>query len=123
MNVNSKIYLEKDGTKFMGIGVLWLLENIKNNGSLRAASLEMGISYTKAYGMISGLEKALGKQIVIRKKGGSGREGLSLTDFALEFMNLYDSFQKECKNTIENSFSGFMEKLNKLDKLAYAEKR
>ena len=39
MDLKTKIYLvNKENEKFMGIGVVWLLEEIKNLSSLRAAA-------------------------------------------------------------------------------------
>ena len=49
MELNTKIYLLDDnGNKFMGIGVLWLLEAIEESSSLRQAAQKMELSYSKA---------------------------------------------------------------------------
>ena len=44
INLKVKLYLEDEQEKFMGIGVLWILQRIPSCGSLRAAAAEMGIS-------------------------------------------------------------------------------
>ena len=49
MNLKVKLYLENGNDKFMGIGVLWLLQKVRECRSLREAAQEMGISYSKAF--------------------------------------------------------------------------
>lgn len=78
MELDTKLYLVDDeGNKFMGIGVLWLLENIGSEQSLRKASIKMNLSYSKAFNMLKTLEKEVGHPFVERKRGGANREGLS----------------------------------------------
>lgn len=113
-NLKIKLYLEDDNGKFMGIGVLWLLQSIEKNGSLRAAAADLGISYSKAYAMIKNLENAVGKPMIERKKGGQDRSGANLTSFARDFIKLYDSFQSECKYLLDEPFKDFSHKLDML---------
>ena len=58
------------------------MEEIDKSKSLRSASINMGLSYSKAYGMLKRLEEEVGKPFVERKRGGATREGLELTPFA-----------------------------------------
>ena len=98
MELSTKLYLLDDnGDKFMGIGVLWLLEAIEESSSLREAAKKMNLSYSKAYGMLSHLENSLGRPIVERKKGGQSREGVQLTSFAKTFVAIYNKFQNNAK--------------------------
>ena len=115
MNLKVKLYLEDGNEKFMGIGVLWLLQKIKETGSLRQAAAGMDISYSKAFNMISNLEKTLGKPVLERRRGGQDRQGSVLTPYAEQFMSLYDSFQKECKELLKDPFDRFSKELKKLD--------
>lgn len=116
MKLKTKIYLEDENGKFMGIGVLWLLQSIMKKGSLRAAAAELGISYSKAYTMVENLENALGRKIIERKRGGKDRNGASLTLFAISFLEIYDSFQKECKVLLEKPFERFCAEYERLEK-------
>lgn len=113
-NLKVKLYLEDDSGKFMGIGVLWLLKAIEKSGSLRSAASELGISYSKAYGMVDNLEKALDQKMIERKKGGQDRLGASLTPFAKEFITLYDDFQSDCKHLLDRPFASFKKKFDRL---------
>ncbi len=114
MNLKVKLYLENENDKFMGIGVLWLLQKVKECRSLREAAAEMGISYSKAFRMVKNLESALGEDVLERRRGGSDRSGASLTPFGEEFIILYDEFQKKCKGLLKEPFSEFSDKLNEL---------
>ena len=108
MELSTKLYLvSDDGRKFMGAGVLWLLENIGETGSLLAASEKMGMSYTKARGMVENLERELGCTMVDRKRGGAARAGATLTPFAKKYISLYREFQNNAKRAAEECFQAF----------------
>ena len=120
MNLKVKLYLEDEQGKFMGIGVLWLLEKVRTCGSLRSAAEEMDISYSKAFRMVRNLESALGVEVLERRRGGMERAGAKLTRFGESFISLYDGFQKECKILLDKPFSEFN---NRLDSLISEEKK
>src|SRR5690554_1270593 len=115
MELKSKLYLvnEKD-EKFMGIGVLWLLEEIARTSSLRKAALVLGISYSKAYGMIENLETGLGLKMLERKRGGSSREGATLTEAAEKFVAAYRSFHLKAKERLEAPCQEFVDTFKKI---------
>lgn len=114
VSLKIKLYLENENDKFMGIGVLWLLQKVDATGSLRAAAAELGISYSKAFRMVENLEAALGVNVLERRKGGVNRSGASLTPFGQEFIVLYDDFQKTCKKLLEDPFDTFEKRLKTL---------
>jgi molybdate transport system regulatory protein len=113
MELKTKIYLvnEKD-EKFMGIGVVWLLEKVHEKGSLRSAAASLGISYSKAYTMISVLEKALGKSVLDRKKGGSSRTGATLTTFGVVLLDKYKVFHASVKEVTKAPYEEFSQEFN-----------
>ena len=114
VNLKVKLFLEKENDKFMGIGVLWLLQNVRTCGSLRAAATGMGMSYSKAFRMVEYLESSLGVPVLDRHKGGSSRGGAVLTRFGEAFTDLYDCFQKKCKKLLDEPFGEFSTELEKL---------
>ena len=115
MELSTKLYiLGDDGEKFMGAGVLWLLDGIRETGSLLAASSRMGLSYTKARGMLERLEAALGRAMIERKKGGAEHKGAELTPFAIEYIELYRRFQDEVKAAADERFREFEEESRRL---------
>ena len=115
MELKTKLYLvDEEGNKFMGIGVLWLLQHIRIHKSLRKGSSVLGISYSKAFAMIRNLEKSLGVAILDRKKGGANRDGATLTPFGEHFIELYETFEQEAKRTLDKPYEEFREKLSLL---------
>ena len=114
INLKVKLYVQNGKEKFMGIGVLWVLQKTKELGSLRAAASDLGISYSKVYRMIVNLEKNLGVRVVDRKKGGSDRSGATLTEFGEKFAEMYDRFQNECKGLLAAPFAEFTSEMNGL---------
>ncbi len=115
MELKTKLYLvDEEGNKFMGIGVLWLLDQVEKQNSLRKASLALGISYSKAFSMVRNLEKSLGVPVLRRRKGGANRDGATLTEFALKFLSLYRGFDKQAKASLEAPYSQFKEELGVL---------
>ncbi len=117
MELDTKLYLVDDeGNKFMGIGVLWLLENIGSEQSLRKASIKMNLSYSKAFNMLKTLEKEVGHPFVERKRGGANREGVVLTDFARKYMALYNDFQGRAKKAALSEYEKYKVKVEELTK-------
>jgi len=121
MDLKTKIYLiNSENEKFMGIGVVWLLEEIKKQSSLRAAAAEIGISYSKAYSMIDMLERSLGKIILVRRRGGYSRQGAYLSEFGEDFLKAYKSFHQEIKEITRDPYERFNNEvdllLNQFDK-------
>ena len=115
MELSTKLYILDDaGGKFMGAGVLWLLENIEAKGSLLSASKSMGLSYTKARAMLDNLERNLRRPVIERRKGGAERSGAVLTPFAKEFISLYREFQDGVKEDAGKRFDSFLSSLDKL---------
>ncbi len=115
MELKVKLYLtDEEGEKFMGIGVLWLLERVAEHSSLRQGAMSLGISYTKALAMVQNLERELGIAVLNRQKGGSTRSGATLTPFAHEFIALYRHFEQDAKQRTEASYHAFSAELGTL---------
>ncbi|HDQ15191.1 MAG TPA: LysR family transcriptional regulator [Sediminispirochaeta sp.] len=113
--LKTKIFLaEPDGSAFMGIGVLWLLQYIREGGSIRQAAAKMNMSYAKAHRMLKAAEARLGLQLVLPKRGGERREGACLTPAGEEFISLYDDFQKSIKKDAQQRFKLFQKELSAL---------
>ncbi len=114
LNLKVKLYIQNGSEKFMGIGVLWVLQKTQELGSLRAAANDLGISYSKVYRMIVNLEKNLGARVIERRKGGADRSGATLTEFGIRFAEMYDTFQRECKALLDPEFVKFTETMREL---------
>ena len=112
MELKAKLYLvDEEGNKFMGIGVLWLLDQVAVHNSLRKAASALGISYSKAFSMVQNLERSLGVAVLNRRKGGASRDGATLTAFAMAFLDLYRNFEKQAKRDLNVPFDRFRQDL------------
>ena len=116
MKIKLKISLVNDKKEsFMGIGLIWLLENIKDCGSISQAAKDMDMSYAKAHRILKRLEQNLGKKILHTKSGGADRGGATLTPYAEEFLIIYNNYQKKIKTYAEKEFAEFQKELDSLE--------
>jgi len=108
MKVKLRVIITNDKNEdFMGIGVLWLLENIKKHKSINSAAKDMNMSYSKAIKILNALEKNLGQKVITRNHGGNERYGAELTSFGVSFVNKYNAFHKKIKVYAEKEFIKF----------------
>ena len=80
MDFTAKIMLFDSDLGFFGPGVRDLFLNIESEHSVKGASENMGLSYSKAWKMIRNVEKALGEPAVTRTHGGTEGGSAQLTD-------------------------------------------
>lgn len=96
MRAVTKVFLYDGDTKFFGEGPYQLLRGIERTGSLRKASLEMELSYSKAISIISRAEQVLGYSLTEKKTGGKGGGGSTLTVEAKQFIEKYEKYREAC---------------------------
>ncbi|MBL7006740.1 MAG: LysR family transcriptional regulator [Spirochaetia bacterium] len=112
MELKLKIYVvNEQGEKFLGIGTVWLLQAIESEGSIHQAAGKLAISYTKALRMLKSLETSLGRDVLIRRKGGDNRQGAVLTDYGKDIISCYDIFQRKIKYNAEIAFKDLADSL------------
>ena len=90
------VYLYEEGEKFFGEGPCRLLKGIERTGSLRAAAMEMDMSYSKAIMILNRAEKALKFPLTEKTIGGKGGGGSQLTPEAKEFLERYEKYREAC---------------------------
>jgi molybdate transport system regulatory protein len=105
MNVGWNIYLKKDNIKMFGKGPKMLLLKIDELGSLRKAASSMNLSYTKAWNMISNLEKGLGVKALEKQIGGKNGGGSILTGEVRALIQKFDEFEMEVGESITELFN------------------
>lgn len=101
-----KIWLESEG-KVFGKGPYELLKGIKEKGSLREASKQMNMSYNKAFNLIKDIEKKLGKELVVSKRGGVEGGFSTLTEEAEELIQTYEKFMEECEESLWDIYNKY----------------
>ena len=91
------VFLNENDEKFFGEGPLRLLRTIEKTGSLRSASMSMGMAYTKALKLVENAEKTLGFKLLQRTTGGKSGGGSQLTPEGKEWITKYEKYCEACK--------------------------
>lgn len=90
---------------FFGPGAWQLMTLISQSESVRVASEQMGISYSKAWRILNTLEEQTGYPVIFRQKGGKGGGKSLLTEKGIALMNWYESFEKLCVDKTDQLFA------------------
>jgi molybdate transport system regulatory protein len=99
--VNGSLWLEGNGTRFFGPGPVELLQLIEETGSINQAAKKMGMSYKKAWEMVSRLNEVVGSPMVITATGGEKGGGSSISDEAKQMIAWYQSLREKFKKFME----------------------
>ena len=89
---------------FFGPGTMHLLSLTNETGSLRKAARQMGVSYSKAWKMITDVEEQLGISVLESKVGGQKGGGSQLTKSGIELMKRYEKLDKESADFVQSSY-------------------
>jgi len=93
-----KLYLCDDERRgIFGDGRWQLLRAIAEEGSIRAAARRLGRGYRKAWGDIERAERAFGKALVERTRGGAEGGAAALTEFG---RRVVDGWER-CRDSVE----------------------
>lgn len=79
--------------KIFGPGIAELLERVEETHSLRKATLDMGMAYSKAWRIVKTAENALGFPLLDSAIGGRGGGGAKLTEHGKKFLTAYRRFE------------------------------
>ncbi|MHC4061474.1 MAG: winged helix-turn-helix domain-containing protein [Planctomycetota bacterium] len=114
LSVRFKLWLncpEAEGV--FGDGKWRLLEALEAEGSLRAASDRLGISYRKAWGDLKKAEEGLGVALVEKKRGGAHGGRTGLTAAGREWVGAYGRFRGQIENAAQGAYAEHMRELLK----------
>ncbi|WP_048091988.1 substrate-binding domain-containing protein [Geoglobus acetivorans] len=84
-----EIFLEYDGKKVADSDAAELLRAIKEKGSILSASHSLGIPYSKAWEILSRIERISGRKVVETRRGGRSGGGAHLTAFGDRLLAVY----------------------------------
>lgn len=97
MTASASVRIRVDDVKVFGPGIAELLERIDRCESIRTATAEMKIAYSKAWTMLRSCEAALGYPLIQRKVGGAGGGGSTLTPEGRSLLERYRRWEADCK--------------------------
>lgn len=94
--LNGRLWMETDD-RFMGIGRLELLVQIQALGSISKAAQAMGMSYKRAWELVSSMNAQARSPLVLTQTGGKRGGGTEVTpqgqQMIQEFQALQERFQ------------------------------
>lgn len=94
--MNSKFYIKadleivKNGKPFLTAKRIDLLKQVKQTGSINAASKELKMSYQQAWHFIKEMNEISPLPLVVRQRGGANGGGAVLTKFGEKTIDEYD---------------------------------
>ncbi|MCL1791138.1 MAG: LysR family transcriptional regulator [Peptococcaceae bacterium] len=80
---------------FFSVGSVELLEKIEKHTSIKKATEEMKMSYTKALGMLRKMETEFGFPLVVSAKGGNDRGMTKLTEQGKRILTTYQEINAD----------------------------
>ena len=113
LSVRFKLWLNcSEAEGVFGDGKWRLLKAVEAEGSLRAASDTLGISYRKAWGDLKKAEDGLGVALVERKRGGSHGGRTGLTAAGRKWVGAYQRFRAEIEKAAQEGYARHMRGLD-----------
>ena len=103
--VSVRIYGEE---KCFGPGVADLLERVERLRSLRKATIEMDMAYSKAWRIVKTAEQNLGFPLLKSVTGGKGGGGAELTEQSRRFLASYRRFEEAVRQYADEAFVEIM---------------
>jgi molybdate transport system regulatory protein len=79
-NIEVRVWIEETNGPFLGIGKVWLLENIQKTGSITNAAKEMKMAYRQAWQLVEEMNQRAESPLVEKLLGGKGGGGAKLTE-------------------------------------------
>ena len=107
-----KLWLNtKDAEGVFGDGKWRLLKAIETEGSLKAASELLGISYRKAWGDLKKAEECLDTVLLERRRGGNMGGWTTLTSEGKRWVKAYAKFRNDIEKVVEKAYRTHLEGL------------
>lgn len=101
----SRFRITAGGEIALGPGKVDLLEAIEKKGSISGAAREMGLSYRRAWQMVSAMNTCFRSPIVECSKGGKGGGGAQVTPLGQRVTELYRAMESKAKKATQAEWS------------------
>ena len=99
--IDNRIWISKNGEPFLGHGRILLLENIDREGSINKAAKALGMSYKRAWQMVSAINRLADDPILECNSGGAGGGGSLLTEKGKKMVTEFRKIDKKCRAMLE----------------------
>lgn len=105
LQANCRLWFFAEGSAgVFGDGKVRLLREIDRCGSLRQAALALDVSYRKAWGDLNKAESCLGRQLIVRRRGGRDGGQTRLTEDGRRWIDAYEQFSGAVRQHIQNEY-------------------
>lgn len=102
--LRSKIWLEVDGRPFLGDGRFRILSAIHRQGSINAASRQLGMSYRKVWAQLRDMEQTAPFSLLEKRTGGKNGGATHLTANALELLEKFSAMKAKVNSEADRCF-------------------
>lgn len=99
----------------IGPGKVDLLEQVKHCGSIAEAGRTMGMSYKRAWQLISTMNDAFNTPVVETSRGGASKGGARLTTFGEDLLARCRRIQAETDKLVAGDLKALTAELKKAD--------
>lgn len=111
-NIRTAIRIQHQGYIAMGPGKADLLDAIMQYGSISAAAKSMGMSYKRAWDLVTVMNRAFQVPLVTTMVGGSHGGGTTLTELGQEVLRLYREAQMKTEAYVESEMQALIKLLH-----------
>lgn len=92
------------GPDAFGPGKAELLRHIAATGSIRTAATELGMSYNRAWQLVTGMNGLFRSPLVERVRGGGTGGGAALTPLGEEVLGRYTQMEHACRTATRSDW-------------------
>ncbi len=110
-SVMIKIQIPYGKSVAFGPGKADLLDAIGRYGSISAAAKSMGMSYKRAWELVSVMNSSFKQPVVITLVGGSHGGGATLTEFGLQVLAMYREIVAKSEQFVASETDAFLSML------------
>lgn len=96
-----------------GPGKAELLRHIAATGSIRTAASEIGMSYNRAWQLVSALNTIFQAPLVAVVRGGGSGGGAALTPLGEEVLTRYSRMEQACRDATRHDWEALCRRLAK----------
>lgn len=97
-SIEVRVWIEEAAGPFLGIGKIWLLENIQKTGSITNAAKEMKMAYRQAWELVEEMNQHAESPLVEKLLGGKGGGGAKLTEAGERAIIVFYEVEKRIKD-------------------------
>jgi molybdate transport system regulatory protein len=104
VDIRLSLRLDLTDCDSIGPGKIALLEAIRSEGSISAASRHLGMSYRRAWLLVEQINKGLSEPAVTAATGGASGGGAVLTSVGEEIIELYRTIESRTRSSANGEF-------------------